>query len=274
MSEFKKINSFVKQFQESDTKLRLYQSTEALIHIEPGDISAISVTEEYGESLEDNVDIKTEEPSHDESEMYDEDYKPEVDFDEVKVKHKCETCDKVFKSKKVLMRHLQSHEGDEHACSECGKKFSQKTHLKVHMRSHFTDEEKPFKCDHCGLQYAYQYQLTQHSYKHTDEKPFPCPQCDKGCITADSLKRHMRIHNASYEKKKHTCHVCNKEFLYPSFLAEHMKNHTGEKPFLCSYCGKGFRQKGALQYHIRIHTGNKPFSCEICKSTFMSQGKY
>lgn len=83
----------------------------------------------------------------------------------------------------------------------------------------------------------------------------------------------MKVHDSNYEKRKHACSLCNKEFLYPSFLAEHMKNHTGEKPFLCSYCGKGFRQKGALKYHVRIHTGNKPFTCEICKNSFSSQGK-
>lgn len=84
----------------------------------------------------------------------------------------------------------------------------------------------------------------------------------------------MKIHDENYERKVHTCNVCCKEFPYPSFLAEHMKNHTGEKPFLCSVCGKGFRQKGALQYHVRIHTGVKPYSCSYCEKQFTSQGNH
>jgi KRAB domain-containing zinc finger protein len=92
-----------------------------------------------------------------------------------------------------------------------------------------------------------------------------------GCLTAESLKRHMKIHDKNYVKKKHSCQICFQEFAYPSFLAEHMKNHTGEKPHLCSICGKGFRQSGALHYHQRVHTGYKPFVCKICNGNFMSQ---
>lgn len=83
----------------------------------------------------------------------------------------------------------------------------------------------------------------------------------------------MKIHDKNYTKKKCVCHICSKEFAYPSFLAEHMKNHTGERPFLCNICGKGFRQNGALDYHMRSHTGHKPFMCHICNNKFMSQSK-
>ncbi|GJQ70373.1 hypothetical protein Trydic_g22804 [Trypoxylus dichotomus] len=112
----------------------------------------------------------------------------------------------------------------------------------------------------------------KHSYKHQENKPFQCTHCDKGCITAESLRRHMKTHDTDYVKKIHICHVCSKEFRYPSFLAEHMKNHTGEKPFLCSVCGKGFRQSGALQYHIRSHTGSRPYECNVCTKKFSSPG--
>lgn len=95
-----------------------------------------------------------------------------------------------------------------------------------------------------------------------------------GCITAESLRRHMKIHDKSYVKKVHVCEICLKEFPYPSFLAEHMKNHTGERPYLCAICGKGFRQSGTLQYHMRSHTGSRPYICNICQNTFASPGMY
>lgn len=94
-----------------------------------------------------------------------------------------------------------------------------------------------------------------------------------GCLTAESLRRHETTHDENYQKKTHICNICNKFFPYPSFLIEHMKNHTGEKTHLCSTCGKGFRQSGALHYHQRIHTGYKPFTCKICNEKFMSQSK-
>lgn len=83
----------------------------------------------------------------------------------------------------------------------------------------------------------------------------------------------MKTHDTNYIKKMHSCKVCAKEFRYPSFLAEHMKNHTGERPFLCSICGKGFRQSGALQYHVRSHTGSRPYECNVCSKSFSSPGK-
>ncbi|KRT78355.1 zinc-finger associated domain containing protein, partial [Oryctes borbonicus] len=143
---------------------------------------------------------------------------------------------------------------EHYACNICCKGFKKESHLKSHSRVH-NKAQDIFICNVCGQKFNYLYLLKKHSYKHQEEKPFPCTHCDKGCITAESLRRHMKTHDTDYVKKIHVCDICSKEFRYPSFLAEHMKNHTGEKPFLCSICGKGFRQSGALQYHIRSHTG-------------------
>ncbi|KYB27486.1 zinc finger protein OZF-like [Tribolium castaneum] len=185
----------------------------------------------------------------------------------------CRICKLTFSNKTSLNKHNKSTHKDDNPfkCDQCSQSFRKKMHLNVHQRSHTKDEDKKFFCKSCDKQFMYEYLLRQHEYKHTDEKPFPCSVCNRGCLTAESLRRHMRIHDRNYVKKKHSCEICHKEFPYPSFLAEHMKNHTGEKPHLCSTCGKGFRQSGALHYHQRIHTGDKKFSCTICNGRFMSQ---
>ncbi|KAK4879542.1 hypothetical protein RN001_007688 [Aquatica leii] len=154
-------------------------------------------------------------------------------------------------------------------CKKCSQCFPNKKLFSVHMRLHKVQDKHV--CKVCGQTFGYSYLLNQHSYKHKDEKPFPCSKCNKGCLTAESLRRHMKIHEDGYKRKIHACSICGKEFEYPSFLSEHMKNHTGEKPFLCSICGKGFRQRGALSYHVRSHTGYKPHTCEICNNNFTSR---
>ncbi|CAG9837145.1 unnamed protein product [Diabrotica balteata] len=189
----------------------------------------------------------------------------------IKNKYKCDLCKHKFNNKTVFNKHKRTHEKNAFKCTKCSASFNKKTNLKAHLTIHLENKDKKFKCKECGKFFVFEHLLKQHEFRHSDVKPFPCTNCDKGCLTAESLRRHMRTHDKNYTKKVHTCHLCNKSFAYPSFLVEHMKNHTGEKPHICNVCGKGFRQSGALHFHERIHTGYKPFPCRVCKENFMSR---
>ncbi|GMR53176.1 hypothetical protein PMAYCL1PPCAC_23371, partial [Pristionchus mayeri] len=67
------------------------------------------------------------------------------------------------------------------------------------------------------------------------------------------------------------CAECNKTFKHPSKIAEHMRKHTRERPFLCHICGARFTQGGSLKVHERAHLGVLPYKCSYCDRHFATQ---
>lgn len=50
----------------------------------------------------------------------------------------------------------------------------------------------------------------------------------------------------------HQCTICGKELLSAYTLANHMRSHTGERPYGCSVCEKFFKTKSNLNEHYRL----------------------
>ncbi|XP_016965585.1 gastrula zinc finger protein XlCGF57.1, partial [Drosophila biarmipes] len=223
-------------------------------------MSDIKTEEELsnGDAFEDAFaedDNNVDEPEC-ESDEWSPDWSDQEDEEELWMQGKGEPSTTNDKSKSLL-------------CTECGVTYSSQNALQKHIARHKTqnDPQKPHLCDFCGRGFRTNPQLISHRRKHTGERPFKCTLCPKEYTNAPTLKLHMHTHDE--QRKVHTCPQCNKTFFSRRNLRDHVKRHTGERPFECPECHQTFTKNSGLKLHSRLHMAEKPFKCELCGKGFV-----
>lgn len=63
--------------------------------------------------------------------------------------------------------------------------------------------------------------------------------------------QHKKTQVQKLYKQGHVCVYCRKLVDSMAHLREHIRTHTGERPFPCNFCDKRFAKKGNLQAHIK-----------------------
>ncbi|XP_058056646.1 oocyte zinc finger protein XlCOF6-like [Anopheles bellator] len=207
---------------------------------------------------------------------------------------RCAVCQKIFKMRKLLLRHERTHrakEPDHHQakdpnqrfhCQHCDKHFASKASLSGHvsrahrqaarlLREYNETQAAPknsFPCDLCSKIFTRRSSLNVHkTILHAGIREHTCHVCNRAFGKEDSLKTHLALHTG----KLHRCKLCGRSFAKASLLRKHLERHEssdGGRKFTCGVCAKGFTTKAHLTDHELIHGDQRPFTCNVCGSCF------
>ncbi|CAH1250811.1 ZNF84 [Branchiostoma lanceolatum] len=144
------------------------------------------------------------------------------------------------------------------------------------------EKEKEHTCPQCPYTTDLQSNMSRHIKESHENRRYPCPQCDHVSKRAHHLKRHVLARHTEKEKRPKkdpsqpmpfNCDACDYGTEVRHRLVEHMRTHTGERPYKCPHCDATWPRKLALDHHLaRAHTGERPFMCGECGYSTVHRG--
>lgn len=151
-------------------------------------------------------------------------------------------------------------------CKECEYATYYISNLKRHQHVHVReksmgvarDSSELYQCSHCIRQFAQLSHLSSHKKSHKDNNQFfyYCTRCMRRFVQTNDKDKHETKCDGHYFE----CYLCK---IYvasrKNLMQDHMRTHTGAKPFRCPVCSKLFNIKGNLKHHL--NTIHSRFKC-------------
>nr|XP_026483108.1 zinc finger and BTB domain-containing protein 41-like isoform X2 [Vanessa tameamea] len=175
------------------------------------------------------------------------------------IKYVCLVCQYENHRKWKMTAHLSYAHKRAVMCLTCGLKFEKN----IDFYKHYNVLHAQVICDYCGKKWSNKQRLIRHIR-------VPCPECNKVYHKKTSMNNHYKY--VHLKKTAHYCEKCSRYFLNGYRLRQHQaRTHDKIAPIkkkICPHCGRAFETNRILNNHVRTHTGERPFVCDVCSAKF------
>ncbi|XP_036336073.1 serendipity locus protein delta-like [Rhagoletis pomonella] len=285
----------LEEFADIDAKIEIsvqnnFESSDDCDNAEENKESFTRHDAKVGSNVDDSDDFKNSQDAESKSELNESIDASISSIRRYKVPAKCKRCDKIFKNKSQLRRHMSVvHKPSKKIwkCEVCGIITKDEEYLELHKNIH--EGKSDLECRFCNKRYARKINVIRHMQKHWDKKKFQCERCGLMFSEIPIYYNHKLQHEA--EEDPLICNVCNQSFKTRRTYRRHLWVHREDRPrFSCEICGKTFVEKYTLKVHLKCHSDKeeergrgrrkiinelkqqqKAFECIICGNQFSSQ---
>ncbi|XP_063440156.1 zinc finger protein 845-like [Mytilus trossulus] len=199
---------------------------------------------------------------------------------------KCEYCDFVASQYNELRPHyMESHANHVFVCELCDLTFITEKARKVHFagikhqtnlrKSEGNPESLILQCDYCDRRFEDEKLKLFHTevyHLHPNSEESLKDKLGRGDVTTLMYRDFLSTID-QVEDERIQCLECPKTIM-KDYILEHLRSHSGDKPYKCRYCSSGFAAPLSLRRHLMSHVGLADRKCEICGKEFKKYGSY